>query len=415
VAADPDEASRHNERGRALADQELFDQAIQKYRQADELWQKDKSKNRKRALCNWADALREQEHYEQAAEKCQEAIGLDRQFPDAYNSLGQVRAAQERFDEAIEHYRQADKLWQKEACKERKRALCNWADALCEQEHYEQAAEKCQEAIGLDRQFPDAYNSLGRVRAAQERFDEAIEQYRPADELWHKKGSKNRKYALCNWADALCEQEHYEQAAEKCEEAIDLDRQEPLGYMRFGLVRAAQERFDEAIEQYRQADELWEKKGSKNRKHALWLWAVALHKQKHYEQAAEKCGQVISIDPHYPSGYILFGRIRAAQERFDEAIEQYRQADKLWQGKASKDRKYALRDWADALRLQGHYEEAADKCQEAIGIDRDFPDAYNSLGQVRAAQERFDEAIEQYRQADELCRNAATHYPSRPL
>jgi tetratricopeptide (TPR) repeat protein len=94
VTADPDEASAHNDRGRRLADQELFDQAIQEYRQADKLWQKAASKDRKRALCNWTDALREQEHYEQAAEKCQEAIGFDREFPDAYRTLGQVRAAQ---------------------------------------------------------------------------------------------------------------------------------------------------------------------------------------------------------------------------------------------------------------------------------------------------------------------------------
>jgi tetratricopeptide (TPR) repeat protein len=108
VTADPDEVSAHNDRGRRLADQELFDQAIQEYLQADKLWQKAASKDRKRALCNWADALREQEHYEQAAEKCQEAIGIDREFPDAYRTLGQVRAAQKRFDEAIEQYRQAD-------------------------------------------------------------------------------------------------------------------------------------------------------------------------------------------------------------------------------------------------------------------------------------------------------------------
>ena len=154
MTADPDEAGAYNEHGRVLADQELFDQAIQEYRQADKLWQKEASKERKRALCNWADALREQEHYEQAAEKCQEAIELDLEFPDAYDSLGRVRAAQERFDEAIEQYRLADSLWQKKGSKDRKRALCNWADALREQGHYEQAAEKCQEAIDLDPEFP---------------------------------------------------------------------------------------------------------------------------------------------------------------------------------------------------------------------------------------------------------------------
>jgi tetratricopeptide (TPR) repeat protein len=403
VTADPDEASAHNDRGRRLADEELFDQAIQEYRQADKLWQKAASKDRKRALCNWADALREQEHHEQAAEKCREAIELDREFPEAYNSLGQVRAAQECFDGAIEQYHQADKLWQKAASKDRKRALCNWADALREQGHHEQAAEKCREAIELDREFPDAYNSLGLVRAAQERFDEAIEQYRQADKLWQKAASKNRKRALSNWAGALLLQGHHEEAADKCLEAIGIDREFAYAYNSLGQVRAAQERFDEAIEQYCQADELCQKKGSKNRKHALRGWADALRAQEHYAQAAKKCQEAIELDRLDPWGHVSLGQVRTAQERFDEAIEQYRQADELWEKKGSKNRKYALSNWADALLLQGHHEEAADKCLEAIGIDREFAYAYHTLGRVRAAQERFDEAIEQYCQADELC------------
>src|SRR5262249_13348936 len=89
-------------------------------------------------------------------------------------------------------------------------ALCGYG-----QEHYEQAAEKCQKAKDLDPEFPDAYHTLGAVRAAQERLDEAIEQYRQADSLWQKKGSKARKRALWNWAGALRLQGHHEEAAEK--------------------------------------------------------------------------------------------------------------------------------------------------------------------------------------------------------
>jgi tetratricopeptide (TPR) repeat protein len=400
VTADPNEASAHNNRGRVLADLERFDEAIEQYRRADALWQKKESKDRKLALCNWADALREQEHYEQAAEKCQEAIGLDPEFPDVYHALGRVRAAQERFDEAIEQYRQADALWQEEKSKKRKVALCRWADALREQEHHEQAAEKCQEAIGLDPEFPDAYNSFGLARTMQERFDEAIEQCRQADALWQKKGSKNRKFALWYWAIALREQEHYEQAAEKCQEAIGLDPEFPEVYQALGRVRAAQERFDEAIEQYRQADALWQEKKSKKRKVALCRWADVLSAQKHHEQAAEKYREAIGIDLHDPWGYMFFGRMLAAQERFDEAIEQYRQADALWQEKKSKKRKVALCRWADVLSAQKHHEQAAEKYREAIDIDPNDPWSYMFLGEMLEAQEHFDEAIEQYRQAD---------------
>jgi tetratricopeptide (TPR) repeat protein len=398
----PEFADAYNSFGLVRAAQERFDDAIEEYRQADELWQKKQSKDRKRALCNWADALRLQEHYDQAAEKCQQAIGIDPEFPDAYNSFGRVRAEQERFDDAIELYRQADELWQKKKSKDRKRALCNWADALRLQEYYDQAAEKCLQAIDLDRNDPRGYMCFGSVRAAQERFDDAIEQYRQADELWQEKQSKGRKRALWSWANALSAQKHHEQATEKCREAIDLDRNDPWAYMCFGLVRAAEEHFDDAIEQCRQADELWQKKGSKDRKYALCYFGSALHKREHYEQAAEKYQQAIGIDPEFPDAYNSFGSVRAAQERFDDAIELYRQADELWQKKESNGRKRALWSWANALSAQKHYEQAAEKCREAIDLDPHDPWGYFYSGRVRATQERFDDAIEQYGQADEL-------------
>jgi tetratricopeptide (TPR) repeat protein len=106
-----------------LADQGLFDQAIAEYRQADELWRKNQSKDRKLALYYWGDALRRQSDYKQAAEKYWESIKVDSEYADAYVQLGDVRADQKRFDEAIEQYREADDLGRKKQSKERKKDL----------------------------------------------------------------------------------------------------------------------------------------------------------------------------------------------------------------------------------------------------------------------------------------------------
>jgi tetratricopeptide (TPR) repeat protein len=256
--------------------------------------------------------------------------------------------------------------------------------------------------LGIDPEYPWAYYGLGRVLADQERFDEAIEQYRKADELWQKDRSQQRQRVLLNWGRALRLKERYEQAAEKYRETIGIDPECPWAYYGLGRVLVGQERFDDAIEQYRKADELWQKTGSKDRKFALRAWADALRLQEHYDEAVRKYQEAIGIDPGYPAAYNNFGNALLDQERFDEAIEQYRKADELWQKTGSKDRKFALSNWADALRLQKHYEQAAEKYREAIGIDSEYPDAYNGLGAVLADQERFDEAIEQYRKADEL-------------
>jgi tetratricopeptide (TPR) repeat protein len=74
--------------------------------------------------------------------------------------LGKERAAQGLFDDPIEQFRKAYELWQKDQSHERKRALCSWADALRSQKHYNEAAGKYQEALGIDPAYAEAYKVL---------------------------------------------------------------------------------------------------------------------------------------------------------------------------------------------------------------------------------------------------------------
>jgi tetratricopeptide (TPR) repeat protein len=222
MTADLNEASAHNDRGRVLADQKLFDDAIEQYRKADELWQKNQSKDRKLVLCNWAEILRLQKHYGQADEKYREAISIDPDDPRTYVQLGVVLVDEARIDDAIEQYRKADELWRKNESKDRKHALYSWANALHQQKLYEQAAEKYREAIGIDPEFSDAHHGLGAVLADQDLHEQAIEQYRKADELWRKNESEDRILTLPNKADALRRQQ-----AEKYREDIGIDPEYP--------------------------------------------------------------------------------------------------------------------------------------------------------------------------------------------
>ena len=391
---DPENAAALDDLGVALGEQGNLDEAIEQFREADALWAKASSADRKFALYNWGDALLGMKLYEDAAQKYREAIQVDPEYADAYHRLGRALAAQERFDEAIEPYRRASELWAGSA--DRKFALYNWGNALLGKKLYEDAAQKYREAIQVDPEYAVAYHRLGRALAAQERFDEAIEPYRRASELWA--GSADRKFALDNWGDALLGKKLYEDAAQKYREAIQVDPEYAVAYNDLGGALAAQERFDEAIEPYRRASELWA--GSIDRKFALYNWGDALLGKKLYEDAAQKYREAIQVDPEYAVAYHRLGRALAAQERFDEAIEPYRRASELWAGSA--DRKFALDNWGDALLGKKLYEDAAQKYREAIQVDPEYAVAYNDLGGALAAQERFDEAIEPYRRANEL-------------
>jgi tetratricopeptide (TPR) repeat protein len=132
---------------------------------------------------------------------------------------------------------------------------------------------------------------------------------------------------------------------------------------------ADQELFDKAIEQYRQADEKWQKKEPKDRKIALRDWARALHNQKHYEQAAEKFREAISVNPDDPWTYEQFGDIYADQKRFDDAPGGREVAEEGAQGPENCPGAYSLRQ-------QKHYEQAVEKYREAIRVDENDPWTY---------------------------------------
>ena len=401
------DASGLNDLGLTLAAQERFDDAIEQYRKATALWGTTGSPDRKFALYNWAEALRLKKLYEESARKYGEAIVVDPKFAPACNGLGLALAGQERFDAAIEQYRKAAALWEATGSPDRKLALCNWAEALGSKNLYEKAAKKYGEAIAVDPNYAPAYNGLGVALAGQERFDDAIEQYRKAAALWESTGSPDRKFALRYWGKALRLKKLYEESAKKCGEAIAVDPNFADAYNDLGLALADQERFDEAIEQYRKAVAQWG--SSPDRKFALLNWADALRLKKLYEESVKKCGEAIAVDPNYAGAYYCLGLALADQERFDEAIEQYRTAAALWETTGSPDRKFALLNWARALVSKKLYEEAAKKCGEAIAVDRSFAPAHNGLGFALAGQERFDEAIEQFRQADGLWGNAKSN------
>ena len=124
-----------------------------------------------------------------------------------------------------------------------------------------------------------------------------------------------------------------------------------------------------------------------DRKFALLNWADALRLKKLYEESVKKCGEAIAVDPNYAGAYYCLGLALADQERFDEAIEQYRTAAALWETTGSPDRKFALYNWAGALGSKKLYEEAARKCSEVIVVDANFADAFNGLGLALAGQE----------------------------
>jgi tetratricopeptide (TPR) repeat protein len=403
-----DDADAYNRRGSELAAQGLYDEAIEQYRKADELWEKAGSTDRKSALSNWGNALLIGGHYEQAAAKYRMAIALAPDDASLHDLLGLALAGQNRPDDAIEQYDKAIELWEKDASPNRGYALRGLGDVLLAKKLYVQATEKYRAAIAANPNDAGFHNQLGIVLEAQELFDDAVAQYGKAFELWEKDGSPERGDALRNLGGVLLAKKLYVQAAEKYRAAIAVNPNDAGFHNQLGVLLEAQELFDEAIAQYSKALELWEKE-SPDRKIVLRNLGDALRGKKLYDQAVEQYRMAIDADPTDPGSYAQLGLTLATQELFDEAIEQYRKADALWEKEGSPDRRAALIGWGDILRNQERFEDAVAKFAMAADVTPKDSMALFLYGASLGACARYRDAIEQFNKA--ALAKPDTHFP----
>jgi tetratricopeptide (TPR) repeat protein len=89
------------------------------------------------------------------------------------------------------------------------------------------------------------------------------------------------------------------------------------------------ERFDEAIEPLRKADELWAKKPSEDRNIALRNWGSALVRQEQFEDATAKYALAVKIAPRSLEAIVDYGNIRAEIGRYRDALVELDKASSL--------------------------------------------------------------------------------------
>jgi len=170
-----------------------------------------------------------------------------------------------------------------------------------------------------------------------------------------------------------------------------------LAYNNLGIVLAARGRFDEAIENYRQAIQI-----NPNLADALNNLGTALVAERRFDEAIENYRQAIQIDPNDAKALNNLGNALATKGQFDEAIGNFRQAIQINPNLAG-----ALNNLGTALVARGRFDEAIESYRQAIQIDPNDAKALRYLGNALAAKGRFDEAIENYRQAIQIDPNDA--------
>ena len=154
-----------------------------------------------------------------------------------------------------------------------------WARALVSKKLYEEAAKKCGEAIAIDPNFAPAYNGLGIALAGQERFDEAIEQFRKADGLWENAKSDDRKFALWNLGMALLQQERFDDAIANFAQATTVAPDDAMAFFYYGLGLIACWRYRDGIAQFEHAALLDRRNPDPHHNKAYALFALGRYEE----------------------------------------------------------------------------------------------------------------------------------------
>jgi tetratricopeptide (TPR) repeat protein len=224
---------------------------------------------------------------------------------------------------------------------------------LRDEEKYDDAITNYRKAIDLDPNFAHAYYNLGNVLQDEEKYDDAIVNYRKAIDL-----DLKFAFAYNNLANALEDQKKYEDAIVNYRKAIDLNPKFALAYNNLGSVLRDERKYEDAIVNYRKA---------------------------------------IDLDPNFALAYNCLGIVLEDQKKYEDAIVNYRKAIDL-------DPNFALayNGLGNALQDEGKYEDAIVNYRKAIDLDPNFTLAYSGLGNALQHQGRYDDGKEKFAKASEL-------------
>jgi tetratricopeptide (TPR) repeat protein len=407
-----------------------------------------------------------QDNSEQAKEGYEEALRLDPTRRGAYVNLAELLAKENRIDEALEVYRQMAKVPELAGP-----AHISIGNLLVLQHKYEEGAQLYREAIEIDPtkvdpylelaalclqqdkkdeveqlvlraseaapNDPEPHRLLAELRERQRRSEDAICEYRKAVEL--ESGGVAASDAFVRIGNLLRAQKRYDEAQQEFQHAIQSDPTNAEAYYNLGAVYEQQDNVDRAVQLYRQVVEFQSTGIAASQ--AYVRIGNLLRARKQYDQAAQEFQHAIQSSPNNPGAYYDLATIYEQQGNTKKALTNYIQATdlapKYRDAYVGRGRIYAKRKdmksvarmarqildleldpaekydayllIADVYKAAGDADQAAHSYRKALELYPKHPEAYVSLAQLLAVENRLEEALEIWRQMasqPELARTA---------
>jgi tetratricopeptide (TPR) repeat protein len=383
VGVEPDDALFHLELGNAFAAAGRYEEASERYQRATDL-----DPECTRCYHRWWSALSEEGDYDAALAKLEKAIELrPREYPYLCD-LGETYYLSGDEEKAADAYRQAVPA-------SPAYVYNRWGDAFYNQERYDEARTRYQQAVELDPTESLYHSNLGWAQLKLEEYDQAVNAFQRAVAL-----SPNSQVDQANLGEAYYLMGEYDLALAAFERAVVLAPGYAWAHNRWGDVLYDQAQYVEATQEYREAVDLAPDAALY---HSNLGWAY--YQAGEYSRASAAFEEAIGLDPERPADYNQWGEALYALEQYAEAAEKYLRATEL-----APDVSLYHFNLGFSYYLLEEYGAAATTLQRAVELDPDDDVAYNVWGHIAYLQGYYQEATERYGRAAELQPDVAVYH-----
>lgn len=274
----------------------------------------------------------------------------------AHSYLGTALFQRGRFEEAIEHYKEALKIKPEyaDASANLSKAHYNLGKSRHAQKRLDEAVEHYTEALLLDS---------GHVRAMEDLEIALTELGKSAAEEGQKAAGDAKAHNTLGIALAKCGK--LDNAVEHFSEAVGIDPGYAEAYYNLGFTFAKQMKYDEAVAYYNEALRL-----DPDYAESCNNLGVILAKRGDLDEAVSYYREALRLKPDYAMAHSNLASALAKQGKFAEAVEQYTMSLKSDPGNAMTHLNLGI-----ALEAQGELEEAERSYSEALRLDPDFAGA----------------------------------------
>jgi superkiller protein 3 len=245
-----------------------------------------------------------------------------------------------------------------------------------------EAIKPLKQAIDVKQDYTNAYSLLAGIYLEQQKYEDAIEQYKKVLLYETKESNKGSIYSIIGFA--YTQLGRYDEALNYLKRAVELAPNDPYNYSSLSLLYKAQGNFDEAIVQMKKMMELEKQATPKS----YYFLASAYYNRarkngadEDYVEAIRLSKKALEINNAIASVYLLLGHIYKfykAGAMADEALANYKKAAEYEPNDPT-----IYFHLADLYFARKHNDEAAiEYFKKAIELKPDYAQAYWSLGQV---------------------------------